>query len=229
MAVQLEPKLLDANRKSLYLACQKAAADGLVLDNRQAALVIFGGNVQYMPMVAGILDKVRRTGELKSISAHVVYKNDKFKHTKAPVESIIHESVALDEDPGDKIGAYAVAVLKSGEHQFAVMSKAQIEAVRGIAKTKMIWDGPFADQMWEKSAIRRLCKRLPSSSEIDRLFENDNDTYDLGLEKEEAPPATAIAKTTTAEKILAQEPEPGAGVEEVESADQTGRRPGDMF
>jgi recombination protein RecT len=58
-AVQMNPELLSADRRSLLGACMKAAQDGLLLDGREAAPVIFrtkeGPKVQYMPMVGGIL------------------------------------------------------------------------------------------------------------------------------------------------------------------------------
>jgi len=61
-AVQMNPDLLQADRRSLLGACMKAAQDGLLLDGREAAPVIFntkdGKKVQYMPMVGGILKKM---------------------------------------------------------------------------------------------------------------------------------------------------------------------------
>ncbi|MFQ5493720.1 MAG: recombinase RecT, partial [Candidatus Dojkabacteria bacterium] len=190
MAVQSDEKLLEADRGSLYMSCLKAAADGLVLDGREAALTVYNTKIdgkykklaQYMPMVAGIIKKARNTGDLSAISAHVVYENDKFKHILAPVETVEHESVPLNKERGNPIGVYAVAVLKSGEHQYCVMREDQVLSVKESAKTGMIWNGPFADQMWEKTAIRRLCKRLPSSTELNRVFENDDATYDFDVE-----------------------------------------------
>src|SRR5438309_2044791 len=44
------------NPQSLLAACSKAAADGLILDGREAALVIdYNGDVQYRPMMRGLL------------------------------------------------------------------------------------------------------------------------------------------------------------------------------
>ena len=72
-SVQMNPELLQADRKSLLSACMKAAQDGLLLDGREAALVCYNARdragqfvkmAQYMPMVSGILKKVRQSGEL---------------------------------------------------------------------------------------------------------------------------------------------------------------------
>jgi recombination protein RecT len=77
-AVQMDPNLLAADRRSLYGACMKAAQDGLQLDGREAALVIFKdrrsgtSKVQYMPMVGGILKKIRNSGEISTITSRYV-------------------------------------------------------------------------------------------------------------------------------------------------------------
>jgi len=60
--VQQNPDLMGADRRSLLASCLKCAADGLIPDGREAALVIFKTKineqwvsaVQYMPMLAGI-------------------------------------------------------------------------------------------------------------------------------------------------------------------------------
>src|SRR5262245_10111967 len=47
-------KLADADRKSLIMATIRAAADGLLPDNREAAFVLYGNKVQYLPMIGGL-------------------------------------------------------------------------------------------------------------------------------------------------------------------------------
>jgi hypothetical protein len=42
----------------------KLAQDGLLPDGREAAVVMFGNKAQAMPMIAGILKKVRQSGEV---------------------------------------------------------------------------------------------------------------------------------------------------------------------
>jgi recombination protein RecT len=40
-AIQLQPELLECERKSLLLACLRAANDGLMPDGREGAFVVF--------------------------------------------------------------------------------------------------------------------------------------------------------------------------------------------
>ena len=202
-AASNEPKLLEANRLSFYNACMKAAADGLVPDGKEAALVIFGPGVTYMPMVAGILKKVRNSGELASITAQIVHKNDKFKYwIDGDGEHIEHEPLMFS-DRGDKIGVYALAKTKDGAVYIEVLTVEQVMAIRGIARSKTAWDGPFATEFWKKSAIRRLSKRLPMSTDLEQVIERDDDLYDLD-KKEDAP---AEEKTTSSRlsKIIGKE------------------------
>jgi recombination protein RecT len=178
-AVQMNPELLGADRRSLLGACMKAAQDGLMLDGREAAPVIFrtkeGPKVQYMPMVGGILKKIRNSGELSSISAQVVYDKDHFEYELGDNEQIIHKPF-LSSDRGQPIACYAIAKTKDGAIYREVMSVADVEKVRNSSRAAQ--SGPWVqwwDEMAKKTVIRRIAKRLPSSADVDSLFEADNE------------------------------------------------------
>jgi len=178
-AVQSNPDLLSKDRQSLFEASMKCAQDGLVPDGREAALVIHKNKVTYMPMVAGILSKVRRSGELKSIGAHVVYENDEFDYMLGDEERIHHKPF-IGGDRGKPIITYAVAHTKDGGIYREVMTEAQVMAVKAISRAQNgPWSGPFADEMRRKTAIRRLSKRLPMSTDLLAVIERDDELYDL--------------------------------------------------
>lgn len=178
-AVQMNPELLDADRRSLLGACMKAAQDGLLLDGREAAPVIFrtkeGPKVQYMPMVGGLLKKIRNSGELASISANVVYQNDHFSYELGDYERIEHKPF-LGSDRGQPIAVYAVARTKDGAVYREVMSVADVEKVR--ASSRAANAGPWVqwwDEMARKTVIRRIAKRLPSSADFEQVLASDNE------------------------------------------------------
>lgn len=178
-AVQATPALLNVEQKSLLQASMKCAQDGLLPDGREAALVIFGKHAQYMPMVAGILSKVRRSGELLSISAHVVYERDNFRYLLGDNESIEH-SPHLGADRGEPIAAYAVAKTKDGGIYREVMSVADINQVRDVSRSKN--NGPWVAwwaEMAKKTVIRRLSKRLPMSTDLQAVIESVDEDYDF--------------------------------------------------
>ncbi len=189
-AVLVSPELLEADRASLMVSCIKAATDGLLPDNRDAALVIFNskqGNdwikkVQYLPMYAGILKKVRQSGDLASAVTHVVYEKDKFEYFLGDDERITHEPYMGQEERGEIIAAYCIAKLKDGTVFREVMTRADIDKVRRTSKSgndekgnpKGIWLAWF-DEMARKTVFRRCAKWLPQSVEIiENVFNNDD-------------------------------------------------------
>jgi recombination protein RecT len=68
-AIQNTPALVNADRRSLFGAFVRLAQDGLLPDGREAAVVMFGNKAQAMPMIAGILKKIRQSGEVAKVSA----------------------------------------------------------------------------------------------------------------------------------------------------------------
>jgi recombination protein RecT len=177
-AIQMNPELLAADRRSLFAACMKAAQDGLLLDGRESAPVIFntkdrGKVVQYMPMVGGILKKIRNSGELASISANVVYDKDFFEYELGDNEQITHKPF-LGDERGKPIAVYAVAKTKDGAIYREVMSVSDVEKVRASSRAGKF--GPWADwwdEMAKKTVIRRMAKRLPSSADTDQVMASD--------------------------------------------------------
>lgn len=202
-AVQMNPELLGADRRSLLGACMKAAQDGLLLDGREAAPVIFrtkeGPKVQYMPMVGGILKKIRNSGELASISAHVVYDKDHFEYELGDNENIVHKPF-LGEDRGKPIAVYAVAKTKDGAIYREVMSVADVDKVRQASRAKDA--GPWVqwwDEMAKKTVIRRMAKRLPSSADVDQVLQSDNEASGfVQIERREAVNITPVPEAQQA-------------------------------
>jgi recombination protein RecT len=174
MCVQKNPKLLNGDQRALFLACQNAAADGLMPDGREAVIIPRWNTKEnrevatYQPMVGGLMKLARNSGEIASINSQVVYEGEPFKITLGDDERIEHERV-LNLPPDAKIiGAYAVAVLKNGERVREFMTARDLEKVRNVNKywAKGPWAN-WADEMSRKSAIRRLSKRLPLSTDRD--------------------------------------------------------------
>ena len=68
--------------------------------------------------------------------------------------------------------------MKSGEKQTAVMTCAEVDAIRN--KSRAGKSGPWVDhwgEMAKKTAVRRLSKMLPLSSEIMSHVERDDDQF----------------------------------------------------
>lgn len=185
-AINTNPDLQKADRQSVLAAAMKCAQDGLLPDGREAALVTYGNKASYLPMIAGVLTKVRRSGELETISAHVAYAKDAFSYTLGDSEKIEHQPY-MEGDRGKAIAVYAIAKTKDGGIYREVMSIAEVEQVRNVSRAKN--NGPWVSwwgEMARKTVLRRLAKRLPMSTDLMQVFQRDDDHYDFSRSAEGA-------------------------------------------
>lgn len=208
-AIQNKPDLLLATRPSLYNAIIKCAQDGLLPDGQEAALVKFGNDAVYMPMIAGVLKKVRNSGELATLDAQVVYQNDKYESwTDEKGPHFSHRKALTDR--GQVILTYAYAITKDGATYFEEVNEEQMNAIKGIARSKDVWNGPFGNEMRRKSALHRLSKRLPMSTDLERTINRDEDIYDMPDHQDIAPAAPSTVSERAAGKVIDTTATPGA-------------------
>lgn len=214
-SVQLHPELLQADRRSLFLSCLQAATDGLIPDGREGALVVFKtkvkrrddrGNqveewiekVQWMPMYGGLLKKIRNSDQLSSIAANVVYEADQFDYELGDEERIVHRPALANR--GKQVAVYAIAKLKDGSIYREVMPWSDVMQIRASSKAK---DGPawsnWEDEMARKSAIRRLSKRLPAASDLDRYLGSTPET-EHALQKPAVPAGAQLPDPESLER-----------------------------
>lgn len=193
-AIENNPDLLQCNRASLYIAIKRCAQDGLIPDGREAALVKFGDKVTYMPMVGGILKKVRNSGELSMITAQIVYEADDFKFWVDETGEHIKHEPNMFVSRGKIYGAYAMARTKDGAAYIEVMTEEEIMKVKDVSrsKDKGPWSGPFSNEMRKKTVIRRLSKRLPMSTDLEQVIHADDEIYETeAVVKSEEPETTS--------------------------------------
>lgn len=137
----------------------------------------------------GMIDLARRSGQILSLSATAVYQGDEFECVMGlePTLKHIPDFDNPDREHADRLTfVYAVAKLKDGGTQFAVMSRAQINAIRG--RSKAAESGPWVtdyEAMALKTVIRRLFKYLPVSVELQRAVQLD-ERADAGLSQDNA-------------------------------------------
>lgn len=189
--IQQSPELLQTDRRSLFASCLKCAADGLIPDGREAALVKYGDKTQYLPMFNGLQKRARNSGEIAGITAQVVYEGDEFIQTPDDFDKPLHHRPApLGTARGKPIGAYAMTKLKDGTVIAEVMDVAEIEKVRASSRSGK--NGPWVtwwDQMAKKTVFKRLSKWLPMDADVDAMIEHDN-VVDHG-------PPTPVAEIAT--------------------------------
>ncbi|HGE8396205.1 TPA: recombinase RecT [Serratia marcescens] len=210
--------LLGADRQSVINALSSCAKDGLIPDNREAALIVYKTKnangqwipkAQYLPMIDGVMKRARQSGEVSVIATRAWYKNDQFRvWMDEDGEHIFYEPNLLDR--GELVGTFAYAKMKSGELQFEVMNLDDIEKVRAASKNSD--KGPWVDwyeSMARKSVMHRLCRRLPNNSEMMEMLERGTEM--VWQKEKDITPDTRV---TAGQLIEAadQEPEPAADV-----------------
>lgn len=177
IACMRNPALLDADRNSMLSALREAATLGLEVDGVQGHgyLVPFydkksnSTKVQFMPGYKGLIELARRSGQVVSIDARVVYEGDLFEYQYG-LDPFVRHAPGEVRDPKKLKAAYAVCKMKDGGVQFEVMLKVDVEAIqrRSRAGNSGPWVSDTAE-MWKKTALRRLCKMLPMSAEDARV------------------------------------------------------------
>lgn len=196
--IRHNPKLCQCAPETLLAAIMEAASLGLEIDMRGQAYLVpfFNGktktyDVQLIPGYKGLIDLTYRSGKVASIMAEAVCENDKFNFAMGLEPRLEH--VPALHSRGEIIAAYAVAVMHDGTKQFSILSRDDLDKIRSASKSAN--DGPWKDweaEMCKKSAIKRLCKYLPLSSEIQKAAALD-DAYEAGepqifdVEKIDAP------------------------------------------
>lgn len=159
-ALLQNPDLAKTDEAALFQAIVKCAQDGLFPDGREAALVIYKGKAQYIPMIAGVRKIAAEYGW--TIRTHVAYEHDaKFEVIEGTDQRIDHRPAAPGVDRGKLIAAYAVAHHRDGRCSIVeVMYQADIEKAQAVAKTQTVWN-QWPAQMWEKTVGHRIAKKLP--------------------------------------------------------------------
>ena len=170
-AIRTNPKLADCTQKSLLACVMGCATLGLEPEPflGQAYLIPFKNNgvleCTLIPGYRGYIALARRSGEVQSVSAQVVYDKDSFRLQYGLQETLDH--IPADGDRGNPKGAYVVFRYKDGSHSFDYMSTSDIEKIR--ARSKSGNNGPWVTdwpEMAKKTVIRRHIKLAPLSVEM---------------------------------------------------------------
>lgn len=153
---------------------------GLEPDGRRAHLIPFRNNkrgvteVQLIIDYKGLAELVMRSGVVSYVHADIVCEKDVFEHDKGEVKR--HTIDFKSQSRGAVYAAYALCRFKDGTEKAEVMTRAEIEAIRGRSRAGR--SGPWVtdwNEMAKKTAFRRLSKWLPLSSEIREAIEVDDD------------------------------------------------------
>jgi recombination protein RecT len=176
-SIQRTPALQDCTPISLFYAITQSAILGLECDGTlgEAYLVPFGNTVTFMPGYRGYITLARRSGEISTWKATVIYENDDHEILEGLEPNIYHKP-NLTEDRGNPILFYSVVKFKDGSYDFEVMMHREVQDIMKRSKSAKgfsPWKTDF-NEMAKKTVMRRHAKRLPLKVDQARIIELDN-------------------------------------------------------
>ena len=182
--ISTNQKLLACSLSSVMSSIMTASKLGLEIGSTlgHGYLVPYRDTCTFILGYRGMLDLARRSGNIESICARIVYENDYFDFEFGLDEKLKH--VPNKEDRGRAVYAYAIAKFKGGGYQLEVMSIQEVNKIR--ARSKSQDNGPWVtdfEEMAKKTVIRRIFKYLPIATDVAQLV-NREETVDLTDEKQ---------------------------------------------
>jgi len=198
MIFNSSPKLKECSQKSLIGAVIQTAQLGLQPGNiGHIHLVPFSNKgileCQLIIGYRGYVELVNRSKEATILSAEVVYEKDQFQYEQGLNPILRH--IPASGDRGEKMGVYCIAKnLLANEKVFVYLQKEQVEKIKAASKSASTDYSPWKtwpDEMWKKSAVKRISKLLPLSAESEKAISADET-----IKTEIAPDMTEIEDQT---------------------------------
>lgn len=183
--IRLNPKLAKCSQESLLGALMVSAQLGLEpgtlgqcylipFENKKAGTV----ECQFQIGYKGLIELLRRSGQLSDIYSYTVYENDDFNIEYGLSRTLTHKP-NFDER-GEIKGFYAVAILKDGAKAFEYMTKDEItkheEKYRKGSYKNDVWNKNF-EEMAQKTVVKKLLKWLPVSVEFLEMAAKDEKSF----------------------------------------------------
>lgn len=167
------PKLAQCTPESFMKCLFDCASYGLIPDGRRAHLIPYKDQCTLIVDYKGMVELVRRSGDVLTIHADVVCDNDEFEFDLGVIR---HHRINYKHPRGKPYAAYAMVTLRDGGTQCVVLTRDEIETIRSRSRAGK--DGPWVtdwNEMAKKTAFRRLCKWLTLSPEIVDVITKDDE------------------------------------------------------
>jgi recombination protein RecT len=191
MYVLKNPDLMDCSRHSLLGCAFKLAQYGLIPDDVTGqAYLSYEYNrskvkeCTFIIGYKGLITLAKRSGQIEDVETEVVYAanendGDYFDYDLGLTKKLEHKPVGLD-DPNRITHFYAIMYLPGGRQSFKVLTRKAVEKIRDEAlqgkapgsKPFIVWTKKF-DEMGMKTAIRKLFKNTPISSDMMNAISTD--------------------------------------------------------
>lgn len=187
-AITQNPELAQCTPSSFMGALLNAAQLGLEPNTPlgQAYLIPYNNykthqkECQFQLGYKGLIELAHRSGELKSIEAHVVYEHDDFEF-EFGLEPKLKHIPSMDDDRGEITWVYAIYHLVNGGYGFEVMSKAEVNKHRNKyskAANSPAWKDAW-EEMAKKTVVKKALKYAPLKTDFVREMNTDESTMNM--------------------------------------------------
>jgi recombination protein RecT len=199
--VNKNPELFKCTTESLIGALVQCAQVGLEIGTGKVYFVPYFNNkkgvleCQFQIGYKGLIELALRSDKVLKVQAVAVFEYDDFYIEYGTNEKLRHvPTYDQDGNRGNFVGAYAIAQFKNEAgtaYQFEYMTKSEIDEVKILRSKSASKDfSPWKTDPYEmakKTVTKRLCKYLPSSTELQEALELDDkdNVYGMTIENEE--------------------------------------------
>lgn len=211
------PKLLECTPTSWVVALQQSAALGIPPTGElgKAYLIprwnrnVNANEVNFQLGYRGLIELVRRSPEIRNVTAELVYEGDRFVYAKG-LNPVLDHVPILTEDERPIVAAYAICWWANGHTDFEVMNRAQIDRIArssdSYGKKGSPWDAHYGE-MARKTVLRRIVKYLPLTVDIEAHIVADMDADDIRPGRVASDPTKALNEALRPPEPLALEAE----------------------
>lgn len=157
----------------------RAAHLGIMPDGKEGAIVNYGAEAAFMPMVEGFVKLIWGTGMVVDVNQNVVCEGDDFDFEEGDQGYVRHRRSLTRAADAATIGAWCVINLKTGGKLIEVVDQADLKKIAGVSRATK---GPRVDwerEMHRKAPFRRIVKRMPKTEGLAALLAADDRHYDL--------------------------------------------------
>lgn len=181
----IEITMTEIARNPDLLKCTQASLIGCVIQSAQlglqpgivgeAYLIPFRNNKRnvtectLIPGYKGLLKLAFNSGELAAVQCEVVRKGDAFDYRYGTDGYLHHVPSDEDEEVRAMTHAYAVIHMKGSDvPTWEVFNRRKVEKAKKSSRAAASGRSPWStheDEMWMKTVLRHVCKRLPASIE----------------------------------------------------------------
>ena len=167
-ALSRNPGLVNCTPESILSVCIAAAELGLEPCSPLQHLYAVPYGREATPVIGyrGLVALARRSGEVGSIQANVVYSGDDFDIELGLEQRLSHKPHLTGVDRGDVIGAYCIVRLRNDPPHIEYVARADLDKRQRASKSQ---NGPWKlwpDEMRKKTAVRMAMKTMPLSTEL---------------------------------------------------------------